>query len=429
MNESPYPPVNRETFHLVLRRVMPETWSQIQLLEKDPTRSLFTFKPDELGLDMKFILTCYLELLIEIVELKTAGTSLPAIRRSEKFLGQVFSDAWSAFGNQVPLMNTITELDSYWYHNGNDWDVPPEGALDEASRVVVAEFVPWSKRYLAERLVRIEAHQKQKRAEARARLPPSRMLPHDPDPESVNTYRQYSRDELAKWQPRLPGTDGLGNPTTDSARQLAEQHLIAALTGHWFLAPIADTLAGLRRGCDYAVRGLSSDPALHAWTYEQWQHVAIVAQHQPLMEMLWNLRRETWDHARIRPVNWLVGRIRLLDLLHRDGAPEDLRDLLEKLRLGLFVEQLPSELTVDLPLMRNWYHVLRGIVLRDPAIITERLIERQGLLADHWTRGGGIAPVSMIDLGGWALLRTARLRGVKPVLFDHAYLPRELQEA
>ncbi len=377
---------------------------------------------------MKFILTCYLELLIEIAELKTAGTSLPAIRRSEKFLGQVFSDAWSEFGNRVPLMNTITELDSYWYHNGNDWDVPPDGVFDEASRGVVAEFVPWSKQYLAARLARIEAHQKQKRAEARARLPPSRMLPHDPDPESVNTYHQYSRDELAKWQPRLPGTDGLGNPTVETARQLTEQHLIFALTGHWFLKPLAETLAGLRRGCDYAVRGLSSDPALHAWTYEQWQHVAIVAQHQPLMEMLWNLRRETWDHARIRPVNWLVGRIRLLDLLHRDGAPEDLRDLLEKLRLGLFVEQLPSELTVDLPLMRNWYHVLRGIVLRDPAIITERLIERQGLLADHWTRGGGIAPVSMIDLGGWALLRTARLRGLKPAAFESEYLPRELQE-
>lgn len=26
-------------------------------------------------------------------------------------------------------------------------------------------------------------------------------------------------------------------------------------------------------------------------------------------------------------VNWLVGRIRLLDLLHHDGTPEDLRDL------------------------------------------------------------------------------------------------------
>ena len=212
-------------------------------------------------------------------------------------------------------------------------------------------------------------------------------------------------------------------------KRQAEQHLIAALTGHWFLAPVADILAAMRRGCDYAVRGLPSDPVLHAWTYEQWQHLAIVAQHQPMMDLLWSLRREDWDTNRIRPVNWLICRIRLLDLLHRGGGEDEVRDLLEKLRLGLFVEQLPSELEVDLPLMRNWYHVVRGIVLRDQSIIDQRLAERQGLLAEHWTRGGGIAPVSLLDVGGWALLRTARLRGLKPAVAENAYLPREVLDA
>ncbi len=422
----PFAKADATTFTACLRYAIVETWREMQLLSTDQERSSFHLTDNPIGIEELFTLDCYLKHLLDISQWRAEEKVLSYNERSSNYLGQFFMDAGSEFRG-IPLMRMLKLLDHYWLNNGNAWDVPPDGVLDDACRAVAAEFPAWSHRFRAERLVRIHAVQKRRRDEARARLPPSRMLPHDPDPESVNTYQQYSRDELAKWQPRLPGTDGLGNPTTDSARQLAEQHLIAALTGHWFLAPIADTLAGLRRGCDYAVRGLSSDPALHAWTYEQWQHVAIVAQHQPLTEMLWNLRRETWDHARIRPVNWLVGRIRLLDLLHHDGTPDDLHDLLEKLRLGLFVEQLPSELEPDLPLMRNWYHVLRGIVLRDPTIIAERLAERQHLLTDHWTRGGGIAPVSLIDLGGWALLRTARLRGLTPAAIESEYLPREVQ--
>lgn len=427
MTNVAYPPVRRESFVLVLRRAVVETWTQIQHLQKTPETSPFFFKSEFVSLDMVFTLTCYLGHLIEIAELKKSGADWSSMRRSEKFLGQVFLDEGTEFG-QVPLMQALESLDHYWLHHGNEWDVPLEGVFDGTSEAVVAAFIPWSKDYFSERRARIEAKQKQRREAARARLPPSRLLPHDPDPESIEIYRQASRDELTKWKPRLPGTDGLGNPTAESARTLAEQHLIAALTGHWFLAPVADTLAAMRRGCDYAVCGLPYDPALHAWTYEMWQHNAIVAEHQPLLDTLWGMRREDWDTNRIRPVNWLICRIRLLDLLHRGDAEGEVKDLLEKQRLGLFVEQLPSELEVDLPLMRNWYHLLRGIVLRDPAIIAERLTERQGLLADHWTRGGGIAPVSLLDLGGWALLRTARKRGLKPIVTEGAYLPREVLE-
>lgn len=232
---------------------------------------------------------------------------------------------------------------------------------------------------------------------------------------------------MTAWKPRLPGTDGLGNPTTETARMLADQHLIVAFTGHWFMAIAADTMKAMQRACDYAAYGLPSDPVLHAWTYEQWQHVAIAAHHKTLGDTLWELRRETWDHNRIRPVNWLICRIRILDLLHHGGTESDLRDLLEKCRLGLFAEQLPSELQPDFPLMRNWYHLLHAIIHRDQPKFDDRLVERQGLLADHWKRGGGIAPVSLIDLGGWALLRTAKLRGLKPAAFESEYLPRDLQ--
>lgn len=424
----PFAKVDATTFVACLRYAIIETWREMQLLATDKERSAFHLADNPIGIEELATLDCYLGHVLDIARWKKEGKDLPVNERSSKYMGQFFSDAGMVFGG-IPLMGTLESLDHYWLHHGNDWEVPSDGVLDDASTAVSSQYPAWSKHFNAERLARIRAKQKQRRDEAGARLPPSRQLPHDPDPESIEIYRQASRDELTKWKPRLPGTDGLGNPTAESARHLAEQHLIAALTGHWFLAPVADTLAAMRRGCDYAVRGLPHDPTLHAWTYEMWQHNAIVAEHQALLDTLWGMRQEAWDTNRIRPVNWLICRIRLLDLLRRGGAEEEVKGLLEKQRLGLFVEQLPSELEVDLPLMRNWYHILRGIVLRDPAIIAERLTERQGLLADHWTRGGGIAPVSLVDLGGWALLRTARVRGLSPVVMESAYLPREVLEA
>jgi len=428
MKNPPFEKVSQLTFSACLQYAIVETWRELRLLESEPERSPFHLVDNPVGIEELATLDCYLLHLIDIARWRSEDNGLSFNERSSKYLGQFFMDAGTEF-RDIPLMRILKALDHYWIDHGNEWDVPPEGVLNDACRAVVAEFPAWSVRFNAERLARINAKQKQRRDEARARLPPTRLLPHDPDPDSIDIYRQASRDELAKWQPRLPGTDGLGNPTAETARHLAEQHLIAALTGHWFLAPVADTLAAMRRGCDYAVRGLPSDPVLHAWTYEQWQHLAIVAQHQPMMDLLWSLRREDWDTNRIRPVNWLICRIRLLDLLHRGGGEDEVRDLLEKQRLGLFVEQLPSELEVDLPLMRNWYHIVRGIVLRDQSIIDQRLAERQGLLAEHWTRGGGIAPVSLLDVGGWALLRTARLRGLKPAVAENAYLPREVLDA
>ena len=113
----------------------------------------------------------------------------------------------------------------------------------------------------------------------------------------------------------------------------------------------------------------------------------------------------------------------MLDLLQRSGTDTEVRELLEKCRLGLFVEKLPAELEPDLPLMRCWYHLLRAIILRDQAAFNQRLAERHELLAAYWKRGGGIAPLSLVDLGGLALLRTATARGLQPTPVDLPYLP------
>jgi hypothetical protein len=144
--------------------------------------------------------------------------------------------------------------------------------------------------------------------------------------------------------------------------------------------------------------------------------------HARLSDALRSLGRADWDTNRIRPVNWLICRIRILDLLGSDGLDSEIRGLLEMSRIGLFDDPLPAELAVDTPLMQNWHHLLHAIVHREVATFDRRLAERQTLLAEHWGRGGGIAPLSLADLGGLALLRTARQRGMAPATLDAPYL-------
>jgi hypothetical protein len=208
---------------------------------------------------------------------------------------------------------------------------------------------------------------------------------------------------------------------------LASSHLTRGLVGHWLKMPPAVVRADLDQAAELMATALSHVP-LHAWLYEQWQHLAIAIGHAKLLHALWTLRQSDWDNDRIRPVDWLVGRIRLLDLLLRDGSEAGVRDLLEKCRLGLFVETLPSELAPDLPLMRCWYHLLRAIILRDVAAFDQRLAERHDLIAAYWKRGGGVAPLSLIDLGGVALLRTAQARGLRPAVVDRPYLPSDFPD-
>ena len=255
-----------------------------------------------------------------------------------------------------------------------------------------------------------------------------RQLPHAPHAPSLHIIGNAAVGFIHDFAARLPGNDGLGDPSPAEARSLAEQCLIAAMFGHWLLAGPAVTLDALGRACSYARIGIPGDPALHAWTYEQWQHVSIGARHAALGDTLWGLARSTWDTNRIRPVNWLVCRIRILDLMHHEGLESEIRGLLEMSRIGLFDDPLPPELAADTPLMQCWHHLLHAIVHHDVSAFDRGMAERQGLLAEHWSRGGGLAAVSLLDLGGLALLRTARRRGLQPSVVDHPYLPEDIQQ-
>lgn len=290
----------------------------------------------------------------------------------------------------------------------------PDGqpVLDPTAIAAIARYREWRPSFDQAQ----QAEQDAFRAAREAAAPPHRALPHRPDPPSLLMARTHADGAIHK-AAALPASR---RPPAENA-SLASSHLTRGLVGHWLKMPTAAVRTDLKQAADLMATALPNVP-LHAWLYEQWQHLAIAIGHTKLVNALWSLRQVDWDNDRIRPVDWLVCRIRMLDLLQRSGTDTEARELLEKCRLGLFVEKLPAELDPDLPLMRCWYHLLRAIVLRDQTTFDQRLTERQNLLAAYWKRGG-IAPLSLVDLGGLALLRTAKARGLQPTPIDLPYLP------
>ena len=425
MNPPPFPEVTRTTFAPCLRYAIQETWKELRLLESNPTASAFRSDIDYFGpWAMRIALRAYLNHMVEIGRWRTSDNAPSASRIIGSYHGQALSDEGNEF-QHVPVMRTLRSLDSYTLHHVLDWDVPADGVFDAETEAAILAFQPWDQeqdRQVDAFRAASEATKQQHQAAAQ----PIRHLPHAPHVPSLDIIARAAADSLRAFAERLPGSDGLGDPTPAQARSLAEQHLITALVGHWRLAAPADTRAALGTACAYARIGLPSDPVLHAWTYEQWQQVAIAAGHTGLADTLWGLALSTWDTNRIRPVNWLICRIRILDLLHHGGSAADLRGLLEMSWLGLFADPLPSELAADTPLMQSWHGLLAAIIERDVLAFDRGLAERQRLLAEHWTRGGGLAAVSLADLGGLALMRTARLRGMQPTVADFPYLPADL---
>lgn len=350
--------------------------------------------------------------------LQPGSPSWPTEReRSAMSRGRTFVDDWP-LPDDASITRQLHQVDWCFRNLNGPPPMPADGQiLDRAALAAVALYQAWRPSF-------DQAHQAQQSAFQVAReatAPPHRQLPHRPDPQSLIMARDHASGAI-----KLAANSNYSPRSAAEVAALASSHLIHGLVGHWLYLDRGAVRADLDRAADLMASVLPDIP-LHAWQYEQWQHVAIAIGHTKLANALWALRRQEWDHDRIRPVNWLICRIRILDLFHHGGREDELRELMEKCRLGLFAEQLPSELQPDFPLMRNWYHLLHAIVHRDQPKFDERLLERQGLLAEHWKRGGGIAAISLLDLGGLALLRTARLRGLKTAAFDSAYLPRELQ--
>lgn len=349
--------------------------------------------------------------------LDSPSTEWPTERERSNMMScdHTFVDDWPLHPD-APITNTLFHVAWCFRHLAQPPPRPSDAqpVLNAEARAAAIRYREWRPSF--DRAQEVE--QNAIRAAREASAPAHRVLPHQPDPPSLLLARTHANDEIER-----ATTNKTSRRTPEETAALAGSHLSRGLVDHWLRKPFTQVRADLERAADLMATALPNVP-LHAWLYEQWQHLAIAINHPKLMSALWSLRQSDWNNDRIRPVDWLVCRIRMLDLLQRSDTDQELHELLEKLRLGLFVEKLPSELDTDLPLMRCWYHLLRAIILRDKTIFDQRLQERHELLATYWKRGG-IAPVSLVDLGGLALLRTARKRDLQVGQIDRPYLPAD----
>ena len=133
------------------------------------------------------------------------------------------------------------------------------------------------------------------------------------------------------------------------------------------------------------------------------------------------LAEDAWNRNQIKPVHWLVLQVRCCFALHRVDD-RTLDPILADLHHAIFNEQLPSELQRDLPMMHNFWRLLRALRLRDGQDFNAQLAERAALLTASFRQGGGIAPIALCDLHGLGLCRFAKQRGM-PLTTQHVYLP------
>ncbi len=288
-------------------------------------------------------------------------------------------------------------------------------------RQIVADLEKWLAMNI-ERDRREKEHRELLRQRETAAIPNLRQMPHAPDHGSlVAAAAAFVNDPQADAQ-----NQAAYSQRKDGAwfEQSANLWLIRGLVDYYLGNDLRLVRGNLHEATQRFATAVTFGVRPHAWAMEQWLMTAIAVGNRNAVDALIALRLDDWDTSRIRPVNWLVTRIRLaMDLWRKDDS--ELNRLLEFSRLGIFVDKLPPELDPDLPLMRNWHHALAAAVGRKGDDLTTCLRQRMELRADHFRRGGTSAPIALIDLDALALIRLARQRGLDPKI-DHVYLPYDL---
>ncbi len=364
----------------------------------------------------------YFEKFLFIADSRLNNLATSANYRHENYHGQRDLDFSMALDyHEEGLSTLINDIDRFWVDHDIDWVVPPEGLFDAESQKAVDSAREWVAYY--RKAVADEAAQR--KIETPQTPPPDHLdLPHAPDPFMMELQWNAAREA---YRAHTPERDELAVKMHDHAwlATAADQYVILGLCS-WFLKRTFyhGLQPNLWRGSDCYFDALVYGAQPHAWDIERWLHIAIACRHAKLVDQLIALREEDWDTNRIRPVNWLVTRIRILMDLWR-GDDSRLAVLRENSRLGIFVDVVPEELKPDLPLMRNWHHLLTTVIDRDPQALTRLLVERQNLRIAHLQAGGTIAPTGLVDLDVIALLRIARRRGLT-VTVTSPYLPDEL---
>lgn len=350
-----------------------------------------------------------------------AGVFPEMRKRQNADLGRRITDCWDW---KDPVAKQLIRIFNDYLHDeyfGLKEIPAPEPDIEN----IKSEFEKWDKQYLVEQAKERELELQRRREYFVANN--WRVMPHLPDPGSMSIQRRAALEHRKEHNSAEKLSKAVSEHDYDWFNRFANYSFIEGYTDYLVKQPLHVVAAHLRQGCEYANLAIEHGFEPHAWYINDYLHEAIAVNHPLLAQRLTNLRQEDWDTDRIRPVNWLVTQIKLVMEMYA-GRDEKLASLIETNRKGLFEEKLAPELEVDLPMMRNMYHLLRALAKRNEPAFNKHLAERMPLREAHFTRGGTIAPIALIDVHALALCRIARNRGLTPSA-SHVYLPLELLDA
>ncbi len=409
---SPLQPFFDKDLFTKTAHMLKDTLLRIQKFEATPPGA-WDF---DLGGSFDFSYNC--EALLEIRNTALTGNWIYPLRKRKGDWEFRFIDYLSPYDEYNWCIRHVL-LDYTKDRRGNDLD--PIVLDTPEVRQIVADIEKWLAMN-TERDRREREHRELMQKRQLAAIPNLRQMPHAPDHGSlVAAAAAFVNDPQADAQ-----NQAAYSQRKDGAwfEQSANLWLIRGLVDYYLGHEVRLVQGNLHEATRRFATAVTFGVRPHAWAMEQWLMTAIAVGNRTAVDALIALRLDDWDTARIRPVNWLVTRIRLaMDLWRKDDS--ELSRLLEFSRLGVFVDKLPPELDPDLPLMRNWHHALAATVNRKGDDLTTCLRQRMDLRTEHFRRGGTSSPIALIDLDALALIRLARQRGLDPQV-EHVYLPLEL---
>lgn len=360
------------------------------------------------GVVTKDQLSAMLQHLFEIRDVVVQGR-LPAIpERQSNSLGWIWRESWDWADPRGEFTYGVVSF--YLRHLRI-----PSHFSDEAQN---SDLV--STRVLSQKLVR----QRGVAQQAKLTCPPVEhpdvlTMPHNPDKGSLDVMRDFARETVVKRADKI-----VAARAQRDARffwDLCSQWLIIGLTDYWYKRPLPEVARSLRQGLTFAGEAITFGYPAHAWDIFHTFLKAEAVDDRRLAEQIMALAEGAWNRNQIKPVHWLILQIRCCFALHRDKDRE-LDPILADLHQAIFVDKLPSELERDLPVMHNFWRLLRAVRLRDAPDFNRQLAERAALLTTSFRQGGGIAPTALCDLHVLGLCRFAKQRGM-PLTAQHVYLP------
>ncbi len=247
--------------------------------------------------------------------------------------------------------------------------------------------------------------------------PAFKPMPHRPDSKSLLIMQEAAQEQLQKQWPQV------ATLSPYDRFMLGQQYLVDGLVEYYKPETSgAEIVPAIRRGVRLLRDGIQAGYQAHIWDLTDLFHQALAVSADDVCRWLVTRAREQWNLDRTRPVPWLALRLLACFELFQSKDAEALKTL-EKHRIAVFVDQLPSELAEMLPELQNFHHLLVAIARRRQEDFNHRLAERQDLRARSFD--GNLAPIALCDLHGLSLCRLARERGLE-IDVRHIYLPLDL---